>query len=484
MNQSSIKMNFIYNIIYQVLLVLLPLITSPYISRVLSDDGLGIYSYQYTIANCFALIGMLGVNSYGNRSIAVVRDNRAERSRVFLSIWIVQLIVSIITCFIYSLYIVVGCEKEYRIVAIMLYLTVLASIFDINWFFFGLERFKLTVTRNILIKILSIICIFIFVKSKSDVWIYSLIIAGSLLISNLAVWPFLKREVDFEKVSIKDISKHIPQMFVLFIPVIAVTLYNKMDKVMLGNLSTMSETGFYENTEKIINIPTGIITALGTVMLPRMSYLFANNNEEIAKKYFELSMEFACSMSCALAFGIAAIARDFAPWFFGELFREIDILIIVLAPKILFLSVANVLRTQYLIPLHKDKDFLNSVWVGAIVNLVLNALLISKYGALGAVVGTLVAEFTVMAYQIFAVSKTIPIYKYLWSNLYYLIIAIVMFTLIIFLRNYVPEGFIGILFQIILGIIVYIGFCIPYFWIRHNSDVKKIILKYVHKNGK
>lgn len=474
MKHSSIKMNFIYNVIYQVLLVLLPLITSPYISRVLSDDGLGVYSFQYTIANCFALVGMLGVNNYGNRSIAAVRDDRRKKSHTFWSIWVLQLTTSLVSLIVYIVYLAIVCRQDHLQTALALFFAVLASVVDINWFFFGIERFKLTVTRNIIIKLMSVACIFLFVKEKQDVWIYSLIIAGSLLLSNLAVWPFLKREIDICKISLKDMARHFPQMLVLFVPIIAVTLYNKMDKVMIGSFSTMSQSGFYENAEKIINIPTGIITAIGIVMLPRMSYLFANKYDESARRYFNVSLEFATAMSCGLACGISAIATEFAPLFFGESFTGINILIIALSPKIIFLSIANVMRTQYLIPLHKDRVFLNSVWLGAVVNVVINALLIPGFGALGAVLGTDAAEFIVMAYQVVAVERDMQIIKKLVRNLYYLMAASIMFVIVFWSSQYLGHGILGIILQIILGMVVYMTLCFPFCWHRYKHEIKYI----------
>lgn len=474
MGKSSLKKNFIYNSVYQILLVVLPLITSPYISRVLGDEGLGIYSYTYTIANCFSLVGMLGVNNYGNRTIAACRDNRIERSRNFWSIWLLQVLLSLIVTGIYFIYVFSICGVEYRTVSVVQYLTVACSLFDINWFFFGLEKFKLTVTRNIIIKIASVVCIFVFVKLESDIWVYSLIIAGSLLLSNLVIWPFLRKEVDFVRPSFDEIIKHLPHMAVLFVPVIAITLYNKMDKVMLGVMSTMSETGLYENTEKIINIPLGLITALGTVMLPRISYLVARGEKNEASKYFALSLEFATAMSFSLMFGLAAISQRFAPWFFGESFASVGTLIILLAPKIIFLSIANVVRTQYLIPMHKDKIFVFSVWIGAVANLIINVLLIPGYGAAGAIVGTVVAEFSVMLYQIFAIREDVHVLKMLMSLWPYLLAAVIMYWGVRFVNGIFESDFLAIVIQIFVGVVIYGVICVPILLKRHNDEVRDI----------
>lgn len=471
--EATIKSNFIYNSIYQILLMILPLITSPYISRVLGKNGVGVYSYTYSLASTFALIGMLGITNYGNRTIAAVQDERKERSKAFWSIWYLQLSISTLMVIIYIIYMLLFCPKEYLIVSWVQLITILCSTVDINWFFFGMEKFKVTVTRNIIIKTINVILIFLFVKNKNDVWLYTLIIVSGMLISNIVLWPFLLKEVDIVKPNVNMIKKHFNKTLVLFVPVIAIMLYNKMDKVMLGILSDMNQTGLYENTDKIITIPLSFITALGTVMLPRMSYLFAKGNKEETYKYISISMEFVCFMASAMAFGIAGIAIEFSPIFFGNEFIETGILIIALAPKIIFIAWANVIRTQYLIPLHKDKVYVTSVWLGAIVNLIVNALLISKMGALGAIIGTILAEATVMIYQTISVRNELPIFEYIKNGIYYFIAGIIMFVLIRIIGTNMKASILTIILEIIIGATSYLLLCIPYILKKYPDEIRK-----------
>jgi len=474
--KSSVKVNFIYSTIYQLLLIITPLITSPYVSRTLGSEGLGIFSYTYSVANCFALVGMLGVTNYGNRTIAAVQRDKAKRSNVFWNIFTLQALITVFVIFVYIIYVYILCPEEYKFVSAIQIMTVLCSLCDINWYFFGVEKFKLTVTRNIIIKILNVVLIFVLVHDANDVALYTAIIVGSLLLSNLAVWPFLKKEVDFAKPEIKEVFSHLNQTLVLFIPVIAITLYKRMDKVMLGMLSSMSQTGFYENTEKIINIPNSLIAALGTVMLPRMSYLYAKGEKKSASRYIVNSMEFVCFMASALMFGIAGIATEFAPWFFGSEFSSVGMLIMTIAPTIFFVSWANVIRTQYLIPLHNDKIYIVSVWLGASVNLILNAVLIPKCGALGAVVGTVLAEGTVAIYQTLRVAKELPIGIYIKNGLYYLLAGFVMFIIVRIVGSQGEGGLKTLVLEVIFGVVTYAVLCIPYIIIRHSSESKALLL--------
>lgn len=475
--KTGIVVNFLYSSVYQILLIILPLITSPYISRVLGADGLGLYSYTYAIANCFALVGMLGVNNYGNRTIAAVQGDRKRRSTVFWNILSLQVSVTAVVTVMYLFFLFFICKPKFREMAAIHLITVLTSMIDINWFFFGMEKFKITVTRNIIIKLLTVMSIFLFVKTPNDVWIYTLIMTGGHMISCLAMWPFLKKEVDFVKPTAKNILSHLKQTAVLFIPVIAVTLYKKMDRVMLGMMSPLNQNGYYENTEKIVNIPMGLITALGTVMLPRMSNLFASGKKKETLKYIQLSMEFVCFMSCALAFGMASISTVFAPVFFGDEFAKIDSLITMIAPTVVFISWANVIRTQYLIPLHYDKPYVISVWVGAVVNLVVNYMIIPQYGAMGAVIGTVFAEGVVMLYQTFYVMNKLPIGTYIKRGIFFVLSGSVMYAVVRLVASKGGQNLRTLIIEIIIGGMTYILLCIPYIYLVHKKEIKAALKK-------
>ena len=374
---SNIRKNFFYNIAYQILTMILPLLTAPYISRILGTEGVGVYSYTYSVVYYFMLISMLGINNYGNRTIAKVRDNKQELNKNFWSIYSLQLINTGIMLFIYIIYLN-AFNIENRNIATIQIIYLISTALDVNWFFFGLEKFKLTVTRNTIIKLLTVLSVFLFVKTKNDIWIYTVIMSVGTLISQGVMWFFLRKYIDFTKVNLKEIKKHIKPIIILFIPVIAVSLYKIMDKIMLGNITDMKQVGLYENSEKIISIITSLVTALGTVMLPRMSNLFANGEIEKGKKYITKSLEFIIIFSSALAFGIMSVADTFAPIFFGSEFTASGRIIQLLSITTIFISIANVIRTQYLIPREKDKSYIISVILGAIVNLIFNSLKINN----------------------------------------------------------------------------------------------------------
>lgn len=451
---SQIKKNLIYNVAYQILILILPIITVPYVSRVLGADGIGTYSYTYSIIYYFMLVAMLGINNYGNRTIAKNRDDKEKLSNNFFSIYAIQIFMTILMIIIYMAYINIFSNKYYNIAFIQI-IQLFSCIFDINWFFFGLEKFKITVTRSTVLKLLSLILIFIFVRNADDIWIYTLILSSSTLISQLLLIPFLYKEVQFTKVTFKNVSKHIKPCLVLFLPVIAVSLYRVMDKIMLGKITGVTEVGYYEQAEKIINIPMGIVTALGIVMLPRISNLVYKGDNESILRYMEKSINFMMFLAFPICFGLMTISSDFIPIFLGDNFIKSSTLIYYLSTTILFMSFANVIRTQYLIPKEKDSIYVISLFAGAIINLIINYLLIPKYQSVGACIGTIFAEFFVMLYQVIAVRKELPILKYIKDIRGFFIKSIVMFVITLSVKLLNLSPIVTIITQVLIGVLTY-----------------------------
>lgn len=468
---NNIKKNFLYNIVYQIFILILPLISAPYISRVIGAEGLGTYSYTYSIVSYFVMFAVLGINNYGNRLIAQNRDDKHKMSKKFWSLYIMEFIITTIVLIAY-IFFIAFIAKEDKIMYILQLGFILGSFFDINWFFFGLEEFKITVTRNTIIKILSFISMFIFVRKRDDLYIYTIILSVSNLISNIVLWPFVIKKVEKTKVSLSEILEHLKPCIILFIPVIAISLYKKMDKIMLGIMSTKTEVGFYENAEKIISIPAAIISALGTVMLPRMSNMIANGENDRFKVYIDKSMEFIMFLALPITFGLIAVSKSFAPWYFGEEFYKTGTLIAILSFTIIFTSWANVIRTQYLIPKEKDKEYIGSVIVGAIVNLIFNILMIPKLTSVGACITTVMAEFSVMFIQTMNVRKELPIKEYMKKSFKYLIKSLIMFAIIYIIQYLKINKFFIIILQVIIGCMIY--FILNYKYIINLIKKKSI----------
>ena len=276
--KKSITKNYIYNLIYQILILILPLITTPYVSRVLGAENIGIYSYTISIATYFILFGSLGIAMYGQREIAYLQDQKEKYSKLFWEIVVLRFFTMSISSIIF--YISFVKNGEYHMYYKILLLELLANCFDISWFFQGLEEFKKTVLRNIVVKIISIICIFVFVKSYNDLFIYFWIYVLSNLIGNISLWAYLPKYIDKIEISKIDIMKHIRPTISLFIPQIAIQIYTVLDKVMIGTIILdKSEVGFYEQSQKIVKMLLTIVTSLGIVMIPRMANTFKKRKE-------------------------------------------------------------------------------------------------------------------------------------------------------------------------------------------------------------
>ena len=395
----------------------------------------------------------MGLTNYGNRTIAGVKENKNELSRTFWSIYFMQIIMAIVVIIIYIFYVYFIASDKVMASIQLLYLISVAL--DINWFFFGMELFKLTVTRNTIIKLLNVTLIFLLVKSKNDIYIYGIIMTIGPLLSQLFLWIFLRRYIRITKITINDIILHIKPNLVLFIPVIAISLYTIMDRVMLGIMSTMKEVGYYENSNKLTQIPVMAITSLGTVMLPRMSNLVANGRNEETKKYIQKSLIISMFLSSSMAFGLSAISKEFVPFFYGRGFEKCINLIPVLLLSSIFISFANVIRTQYLIPYKKDNIYIVSVFLGAFVNMGINLLLIPNIQSVGAAIGTLCAEMTVCIYQVYMVKNEIRVLHYLKQGIPLMISGVLMYVIVInipFITNYI----VTIIIKVVVGTIIYL----------------------------
>lgn len=480
---NSIRKNFAYNIVYQVFTIIMPLITAPYLARIIGASGMGMYSYTFTVAEYFTYFALLGVANYGNRTIAAAKKN--TRSKTFIDIYSIQFITSLIVLLAYIAFALL-INDRYKTLTLIQSFYVMSAGLDVTWYFFGTERFKLTTTRNIVIKTISIVLIFAFVRSSGDVWKYALIMSLSYFFSQGFMWYYLIKEIHFQKPDPKAMRLHFKSLIILFIPVIAVSLYKMMDKLMLEWFGDVQEVGYYESAEKIVRVPSLIITALGTAMLPRMSKLGATGKNNRMLYYFDLSVELSGLLTFGMTFGIISVASVLVPIYYGSEFTNSIILLKTLSITLIFTSWASAIRTQYLLPLKHDSEYIISVFAGAIVNLILNTLLIPQIGAVGAVYGTISAEATVAIVQTIAVRRELPVIKEIREYGIFAISGLLMYILLIKIKEYLPVS-IGSLFVLVFaGIIIYSIISVLLMLIFRSELLKsaKIEISKIIKRGK
>lgn len=398
---------------------------------------------------------MLGLNNYGNREIAKVRDDREKTSVCFSSIYSLQIIVNIIAILSYIGYIYLF-DTQYECIAKLQIVYLISVIFDVNWFYFGLEKFKMTITRNLIIKIISIGLIFLLVRDRNDLWLYTLIIALATLISQLYLFIQLRKYIDFRIVKPNEIKPHIKGVALLFIPVLAYSIYRVMDKIMIGSISNVEELGNYENAERLINIPISIISALGTVMLPRMAYLLANKQSDFQKTILS-SMNLVLILATIMAMGLFLIADEISLIMFGPEFGKSGLIIKSIAITVVISAWANVIRTQYIIPKGLDTVYVKSTIGGAVINLISNVIFIRLYGALGACIGTVLAELYVMLYQSIVCRYELELKKYCKMLLKYSMHSLFIITIAYCLSCHFDDTFIKMVVKIGVSVLLFIG---------------------------
>lgn len=454
MEKTSLKKNYLYNLIYQIIILILPIITTPHISRALGATNIGIYSFTVSIVTYFTLFGSLGVSLYGQREIAYVRDDKEKRKKLFLEIVLFRFITLAISMAVF--FFAFALNNEYQIYYRILLLYLLAASFDISWFFQGLEDFKKTVTRNVVVRLLSVLCIFIFVKKPSDLAKYLLIYSLADLLGNLSLWFYLPKYFKGTPVKHINLKRHMIPIVMLFIPQIAIKLYNTIDKTMLGYIiHDKSELGNYEEANKLINVLFTIVSSLGIVMVPRIANVFANGDTKKLNEYIMKSFRFVFFLAFPITLGIITVSKEFVPIFLGDGYEKCYLIVNILAPIILLCGITNVIGTQYLLPTKRQKEYTISILVGLVFNVAFNAILIPKFGAYGAALMTTFAQTIVMIIQCVYIKSNINIRKAFKEGINYAIAGIIMFIVCIIVGVFIHNALLSILVKMALGGLTY-----------------------------
>ncbi len=450
---SKIVRNYLYNVSYHIFLIIVPLITAPYLSRVLSSESLGVFSYINSVVSVITTFGILGLQSYGFRQIAYDRDDPHVLNRTFSSIFELRVLLLLI---ITVVYIPVSFFSKYKAFFLIQYALIAAQFIDISWLFIGLEDLKIVSLRNFLAKFLTVIGIFIFVKEDSDLWIYFALFAFITLVTAISVYPIAKKYVVFRFQKLKSIAYHIVPAVKLFLPQIATTLYLQFDKIMLQNMTgSSSQVAYYDYAEKFINIPLAVITALSTVMMPRFANLYAKGDDETLAVYLKRIVSFALFVGTPMMFGMASIAEDCIPWYLGEEYTATAAAIIVLSPICIISALSNVFGAQYLSAVNKTNILTIAYYGAALVNIVCNALLIPQYGYMGAAVATTLCLLFSLLVQYNYVRKRVSFASIYKEAAKILCAGVVMYIIVRYTAIKCDSAPVATLAEILIGIVVY-----------------------------
>lgn len=396
MKQTSLKSNFLFNLIYQILAVITPIFTTPYISRVLSADGIGKYSYALSIVTYFGIFGCLGTATYGQLEIARNRDNKKLLHKTVSEIFFGRLVTLMISLLIYFA-VILKASGQYKLLYSVLSLYILGQMNDVSFILQGLEWFKMLAMRNIIIKVLNIVLIFALVREHNDLYIYAIIIHGITLIGNFSLWPQVIKYIKPKSFKNMNFIQHWKKSMIYFIPTVATMVYTVLDKSMIGWITGSEfQNGYYEQAYKIEQILLVFVTTVGTVTFPRMAYFFENDNKEERKRIMGITMKFIMLIACPICFGTMAISENLIPVFLGKGYEECILLLRIFSFLIIIIGLDNTIGKQCLISAGKQKEYNIGVIGGAIVNFVTNILLISKLGACGAAIASVFAESVIL----------------------------------------------------------------------------------------
>lgn len=466
--------NFLYNAGYQLFIIIVPLILSPYVSRVVGPSGIGMYSYTYSITVLFGLFANLGVLKYGNREISGCKDDREKRSRIFAELMAVKFVCGIVTLLVFLCY----CHFFSGIYESVFYLqipTLLYYVLDVTWFFWGMQEFRITTVVCIIAKVLSVVLIFIFVKSGADTGKYIFILAVTTLIIQLLLWIRIPGYVNF-KFSINRIwNRHWRGMLLLFFPVLARYLYITMDKIMIGHMSGMTEVGYYENVQSVTTTMINALNALGDVVMPQMTLYFSQKRKREAEQLFDMSYHLITFLAVGIMFGFIGIADSFIPWFYGDKFSSSVPLLQMIAPLVLLTGYSDMIRNVFLLPRYKDKEYLIALIGGAVLNFIINFNLIPRMQSTGAVIGTLATEFFVFAVQTWFVRTDFKFVYYLKKTALYCVFGSSILIPCYFIRNLTDSLMLNIFWDILAGSVLYTGCVLVYIRFFEKNIMDNIV---------
>ena len=456
MKKQSVKKNYIYNLLYQMLAVIIPLLITPYIARVLGAANIGAFSYTTAMTGYFVLFGNLGIATYGQLKIAGFRNDKKAVSKIFYELVLLRLAMMAVISLLFLAFVQFAARPEYKTLYAILLVQIASSAVDIAWLLQGFEEFRKIVIRNTVIKVVSVILIFTFVKTRNDLYIYALIMNGSTLLGNMSIWYFAPAFVEWVPLEELDLKRHLKPCITYFIPTIATTLYLSLDKTMIQWFTDTSvENGYYEQAQKIEQMAVTVVTSMSIVTMPRMAYLFKNDSLERLKDRLQQSIRFILMLSVPMCLGMMSVSDNLIPLYLGDGFEKSAILLKFFSLLIVVVGLNNAVGKQVLMPVGRQWDYNRSVIIGACVNFALNILLIPRLYSVGAVIASVAAETTILLVFIHYSNDYIRLGWILRAAVKYLIAGFAMFAVITAGSLLLPHTWLTLILQVFTGIAVY-----------------------------
>ena len=465
--------NYAYNLSYQLLVIILPIITTPYVTRVFSSEDLGTYGYFNSIVTYFILLATLGVANYGTKEIS---GHLQEIRKNFWGIYTLQLGATFVSILLYALFCLMLPSMQ-NPVAYILGLSLVSKGIDISWLFQGLEDFRKITVRNITVKLVGVISIFLFVKSANDLYLYVFLLTIFELLGQLSMWLPAREFIGKPHFDMAYARVHLKPVILLFLPQIAISLYVTLDRTMLGALASTKDVGIYDQALKLVNILLTLVTSLGSVMLPRVSNLLSSGDHKAVNKMHQMSFLIYNLVIFPMMAGILIVNADFVQFFLGQDFQDARYAIAIMIFRMFFIGWTNIMGIQILIPHNRNKEFMISTTAPAIISVGLNLLFLPKLGYIGAAIVSVLTEALVWAIQLYFTRRYLKEVPIIGSMTKIILASAIMYGILLGSKTVIHfSPTLNVLVFAVLGGIIYL-FAILSLKVVDVKELKQMIRK-------
>ena len=486
LKQERLQLNMIFNIISQIVTVLSPLIITPKLSRVFGADYLGVKGYTFSIVYYFAIFGVLGLDMYGQRKIAVEKEDLDKRSKTFWSVYLARFSLVLISTCLYVFFVLIFSTNEFEKKVFYCWLIYLVrEMINPVWFLQGIEKYRVLSIFGIVSQLSYVICSFTFINEKNALPLYIVLFTAIPLVVSLCYFPIVFKNVTFVRIRVTDMIKSVKGSIVYFVPTIATAVYSMVDKTMLGVFdSARISTGLYEAAEKLVKVALAISTASFTIMRTRMAFIYGKQERDLYNRNAKAFTSFSMMLCWPIMLGIMGITKDFVPVFFGNEFETVVGLSYVFALVVPCLTISGLLQAIYIFPFGKQKsmDFYYCIIVA--VNVVMNLILINILGTIGAIIATVSAELLLAVILVINARKDgIVVGNILFCSIKYVIAAASMYFVIRLVSRFVVmRAIYKVVLEFIIAVIVYFVMCIVLKDAFVTTQCAKIVRKALGKD--
>lgn len=455
MQEKSIRKNFILNMLRTVMNIIFPLITFPYVSRILLPEGMGKVNFAQSIIAYFVVISAVGISTYGIREAAKVRNNKDKLSKLVQELLIINTISTVITYLLFFIFILLQSNLKNKGLLLVMSSTILFTTIGVEWLYNALEEYGYITIRSIAIQFISLVLLFVFVRTKNDYLNYAVLLVLSSVGSNILNFFHGRKFIYLKRYKNYEFKKHFKPLTIMFAMSITTTIYLNLDSVMLGYISGDAAVGLYTTAMKINKIVLAMVLSMGTVLMPRLSFCFNNNKKEMFNKLVSKSLDLIIMIALPCIAGLSLLSNEIILIISGKEYIAASLAMKILNPIILIIGLSHLIGLQILVPIGKEKYTLYSFGAGAIASFILNILLIPKFSYNGAAVATLVAESSVTLTQLYFGWEYMKDKIYTKSKLSYIIGSLLIIIVVLLVKKMFINDIYILLISISLSVLVY-----------------------------